>query len=1079
MTQPSDEFRAADIALHTGWMRRLARGLLGDPAAADDVVQDAWAKLGTGARSGYLAAVVRSFARRRQRAERRRALRERAAAHAEALPSTADVAARSELARLLAEAVERLAEPYRTTLVLRYYHGLPAAEIARRAGIPTATVRARLKRGLDALRARLDEQDGGRARWVSALLPLARPRAALLGASVTALLALKLALASVLALSGLALLWRTASIDDSGPRRPAEAASAPEAPPASGADAWRLEAPEAIRRAVPADASPAGSSAQVAGTLRGRVHAWAMDERGFPVPDAWLRLGEAPESRTDGDGSGELLLDVKAAEIQRLAGLDGSRLLTVEIGARGCRTRTLRPILPEGRTAIELGEVRLPPGTVVHGRVFGEGGRAVAGALVAFGTPLERLPNDPDPARRGPIDLDAEHSSWRDLEPAITTVSRPDGSFRLAGLPPGHGTVWARTDTSLWAFSEPIGLLAGEEIGGLELVVREAPQETLSGRVVDPDGRPVPGLELTFSATDQDDGWWNAVTDARGAFHFAPLDGAPQDISARAPAWEWEDLERGGVAPGMHGFVLAFERSQWVEVEVRDPAGVSVRNGRVVGLPADGPTARPLQRCESPLDAAGRARLRRPLSALRVRVEAPGFRDRILGPFEPALFPRPLAVTLEPVPALLGQVSRSDGEPAAGATVSLHRAAGAGAGTRPPGAGLITGSGFLTHQGWGGDRDPFVTAVFVEPEARVTADEAGCFRLPLPGVDARSPDEVEEEDEEGDSRAGLAALGYGGPSRSAARTKGPWYVHASLAGAATVTSGPHAFDPERDATLVLRLPPGGSIAGRLVLEDRQSGAGWTAWASDGLAQVAEAPVRADGTFELHDLHAGGWQIRLFEPGRRFFPGGGRVRTEREPVPDVEVLTGQTVAYEHYTAVRERALLHGHLSVDGAPPGPWRVTVRASTSRGAITSHDATLDPDGDFEIALEPGLRTTLRIQRAQDGALLSVSAEPTILPGTNPWSFAFTTARLEGTFTPDDTAEPFGSRLSYEVVHGAVTIGVSWTAREDGRFGPLLVPAGHGVLRGPRRDWRERAPIWAELDLEPGETRRVALPPR
>jgi len=1075
MTRPSPVFDAGDIALHSGWMRRLAFDLLGDAGAADDVVQETWAKLGGGRRPGYLAAVVRSFARRRQRSEGRRARREQAAASAEALPSAAEVAERSEIARRLAESIEALPEPYRTTVVLRYYHELPAAEIARRAGIPAGTVRARLKRGLDTLRARLDERQGGRGRWVSALLPLGRPRAAAAGFSVATLFAMKLSLAVLCSLALLALVWRTIAVDPGEGRGPSEGASASAAPADSGGEERRRDVPE-VRREVSPSESPAVAAASTIETSRGRVRASVVDELRNPIPDAWLRLRLAPAIQADADERGTLLLEMDAAELERVAAFSEARGVGIEIGAPRRRTRILKAVLEEGRSEIELGEIALAPGGAVSGRVIDESGRPVAGALVAFGVPLERT-GGPDPALHGPADLDADRSAWKSVDPAIVGTSAADGTFRLAGLAPGHGTAWARTQTSLWAHSEPIGLHAGEEIRGIELVVHEAPETTISGRVVDPDGRALPGLMLRISSTDRDEGWWDVATDAQGAFHFASEKGTSQDIHADAPSWDWEDLAGGPFAPGTHGLVLAFERSAWLEVEARDPSGASVSNGRVVGVPAEGETKWPIPRCESPLDAQGRARLRRPATALCVRVEAPGYRDQLVGPLDPATFPRPLVVTLEPVPALLGRVLRRDGTPAAGAAVSLHRAAGTGSSVRPPGAAPVHGEKFVTHQGWAGSGDPFVYALFVEPEARVTADEAGRFRLPLPGVDAASSDS-------GGLGPGqlevLGALGYvSGPARRAvSKPGGSWYVHAVLEGEATVTSGPHVFEPEQDATLDLRLPPGGSIAGRLVLAGEGSPTGWTARASDGLAQVAAAPVRADGTFELGDLHAGGWQVRLFEPTRRYWPGGN-VLTERVPVPDVEVVAGTTVAYEHHTGVRMRARLLGHLSVDGAPPGPWRVSVRTATVRSAITSYEATLDPDGDFAIELEPDLRTSLYLVRNLDGAQLTVFTEPTILPGTNTWDFAFSTARLEGTLDATEAEGGFGGRPTYVVERDGVSIRVQWTVGEDGRFGPIPVCAGPGRLLGPRTDWREPAPVWDELDLEPGETRRLELPPR
>src|SRR5262245_27466641 len=1065
MTLPS-HFDPSDIALHSAWMRRLARGLLGDDASADDVVQEAWAKLGSGRRTSYLAAVVRSFALRWRRSEGRRARRERAAARDEALPSAHEVAARSELARSLAEAVERLAEPYRTTLVLRYYDDLSAAEIARRAGIPPATVRARLKRGLDALRARLDHRDGGRERWVSALLPLARPRIVALGSFAVALLATKLALASVLALSVVVLVWRAVARDPGADGRVTEQAPSLRSALTSAAGAPLQGAQETSRREARVDRSSA-SSPDAAGPAAGVVHARVVDESGAPVPGAWLRLRRAPENAAQCDGSGEMTLRVEAGEIERLAALDPARLLALEVGAHGRRTRLFSLVVPAGDAALELGEVVLAPGGVVCGRVLDERGHVVEGALVAFGLPVERRANGPDPALRGPDDLDADRTSWKSLDPALVGASGPGGEFCLEGVSPGYGTAWARTATSLWAYSEPIGVQAGEEVRGIELVVKESPERTLSGSVVDPEGRPVPGLELRFSASDQEDGWWNVVTDARGGFHFVPLDGAPQDINARSPSWEWEDLDERGVAAGTHELVLTFELSQWLQIAVRDSAGASVGNGRVVGLPGDS-SGNALPRCESPLDASGRARLRRPSAPLRVRVAAPGFACAILGPFDPALFPRPLEVTLEPVPALSGRVLLADGRPAAGATVSLHRAAGVRASTLHPGA-----CAFLTHPSWDGDRDPCVTARIVEPVARVTADAQGRFRLPLPVVVARTRNGLDE----------LGELGYGdGQSESAPRAEPEtsWYVHAAMDGAATITSGPHVFDGGRDVTLDLRLPLGGSLAGTLVLPSGRSRAGWTAVASDGLAQAAETTVRADGAFVLHHLHAGGWQVRVFEPGQRFHASGGRMCTVRAPVPDVEVVAGSTVAYEHRTEVRASARLLGSLRIDGEPAGPWRVSVRTATPQAAIQSYSTTLDPQGSFEITLEPGLKTSLEISRTFDGATLAVRAQPVILPGANAWSCEFASARRAGSIAGHPSAERTFGGPTYEVQCGEATITATWTPDGEGRFGPLPVPAGHGVLRGPRPlDFRQRPPAWAELDLAPGETRRIEPSPR
>src|SRR5262249_23526210 len=71
-----------------------------------------------------------------------------------------------------------LEEPFRETVLLRYYEDMSCADIARMKGMPAGTVRWRLKTGLDRVRAALDAELGDRRRWQRALAPLllrARP----------------------------------------------------------------------------------------------------------------------------------------------------------------------------------------------------------------------------------------------------------------------------------------------------------------------------------------------------------------------------------------------------------------------------------------------------------------------------------------------------------------------------------------------------------------------------------------------------------------------------------------------------------------------------------------------------------------------------------------------------------------------------------------------------------------------------------------------------------------------------------------------------------------------------------------
>jgi RNA polymerase sigma-70 factor (ECF subfamily) len=140
------------------WLRRLAASLVVDAARADDVTQQALIVAlekppAAGASRAWLATVARNLARKLGARERARAAHERAAATPERLPATDEVVARAALETEVALAVLALAEPYRSALLLRFYEGRPPRAIARATQVAVETVRTRIKRGLELLRA--------------------------------------------------------------------------------------------------------------------------------------------------------------------------------------------------------------------------------------------------------------------------------------------------------------------------------------------------------------------------------------------------------------------------------------------------------------------------------------------------------------------------------------------------------------------------------------------------------------------------------------------------------------------------------------------------------------------------------------------------------------------------------------------------------------------------------------------------------------------------------------------------------------------------------------------------------------
>lgn len=180
----SDALRPVPIETlltHRAWVDALARRLVADDSAADDVAQQTWLAAmrhppgdEATARS-WLGRVVRNFARERHREEGRRTRREAASARPESSGGdVAAVVARAELHKKLVLAVMDLEEPYRATILLRFFEGLPPRDVATRMSVPVETVRTRTRRAVEQLRARLDrEHDGDRRAWAIWVPPAA------------------------------------------------------------------------------------------------------------------------------------------------------------------------------------------------------------------------------------------------------------------------------------------------------------------------------------------------------------------------------------------------------------------------------------------------------------------------------------------------------------------------------------------------------------------------------------------------------------------------------------------------------------------------------------------------------------------------------------------------------------------------------------------------------------------------------------------------------------------------------------------------------------------------------------------
>jgi RNA polymerase sigma-70 factor (ECF subfamily) len=159
--------RRAFKALYDATSRRLfgvALLILRRRDAAEDVLQEAYLRVWTQARQfdpergpalAWLSRIVRNMAIDRLRRER---INEDIADHADTLAGpAAPLDARVDLSRGLA----RLGADQRTILELAFGHGCTHEELVARLGLPLGTAKSRVRRGLQQLRACLEDEPAG------------------------------------------------------------------------------------------------------------------------------------------------------------------------------------------------------------------------------------------------------------------------------------------------------------------------------------------------------------------------------------------------------------------------------------------------------------------------------------------------------------------------------------------------------------------------------------------------------------------------------------------------------------------------------------------------------------------------------------------------------------------------------------------------------------------------------------------------------------------------------------------------------------------------------------------------------
>lgn len=173
MTSPREPFVAVDaetLLAHAAWLASFARALVGSKDDVDDVLQQTYTQAlarlprHAGNLRGWLGTIARNVVRSGARSEGARVAREAAWPTPAPVESPVEAVERAEMRRRVVAAVLAIDEPYRTTVVLRYFEERSVAEIARLMKTNEDTVRTRMRRGVQRVREVLEREAENRAR---------------------------------------------------------------------------------------------------------------------------------------------------------------------------------------------------------------------------------------------------------------------------------------------------------------------------------------------------------------------------------------------------------------------------------------------------------------------------------------------------------------------------------------------------------------------------------------------------------------------------------------------------------------------------------------------------------------------------------------------------------------------------------------------------------------------------------------------------------------------------------------------------------------------------------------------------
>ena len=607
----------------------------------------------------FLATVVRRKAANWHRSRARRREREtsystaRGERGARAVPDPAALAAEVEMQRVLVEAVLSLESIYRDVLLLRYFRDRSPSQIAEQLEISVETVTTRLRRAREALREKLDREQGGRAAWLASIAPLVvdvrkSPSIFATAASVAIFVGVVVGLTVAF--------WTTERDDGATVDRPERANATVEGSAGGGAAPIDAEAVDEIPDTEAASTEGVASSSTTEG---------ATDDTTSSVQAPTSEPGMLAVQVTDVDGVAQDEVSVQFAYIDvrtrrreesvALTDSEGWARFRVTTAIQYGRVHAQRgrfapseaievPELPLGTTARR--EIVVGTGSVARGRVVDTEGRPVSGLEIQL----------------------FQESSTR-VEDRVSCDA--NGRFEFDRL---HARCTLRTvPTDEWvSLNGVVGTLRKEQqIGDIELVVDRPTRlrgivRTATGQPVEramvavgERGHYVSGVPLEKTTPE----YREVRTGPDGRFELV---GVPRSVT-------WVTVTCGG---------YPITRAQWepaaeVEIEVELESGAVIA-GRVI----DDATGRPVEGADVQLcgfqqratsDAAGRFQIERVpergYDSFGVSARASGYAFAAIRDVQPG--DDGLELRLEAAYTASGRVVDTSGEPVVGAEVSL------------------------------------------------------------------------------------------------------------------------------------------------------------------------------------------------------------------------------------------------------------------------------------------------------------------------------------------------------------------------------------------------------------------------